>query len=705
MIIMDQDSDLRAQLLLKGLDCADCAQKLADKVAALPNVKKADINFGASKLNVVYVDNLKNVISLIKQSGYGIVEEQPPSGGFINKIKDNSKAAYTVVSGFFLLMGFLGELAGWSENLILSMYMLSAVSGGYYVARSGIASLKTLSLDMNFLMTLAVVGAIAIGEYSEGAMVVFLYSVGNTLQAYTMDKTRRSIRELIKLAPKEAIVLEKGLQVKKQVEQIVPGEIVMVRPGERIPVDGTVVRGSTSINQAAITGESMPVPKGAGDKVYTGTVNQNGAIEIQVDRRAEDTTLAKIIHLVEEAQAQKAPSQQFVDLFARYYTPAVVVAAVLIAFVPYMAGLPFMVWLKKALILLVIACPCALVISTPVTIVAGIGNAARNGVLIKGGAHLERAGSIDVVAFDKTGTLTMGRPVVVEVVNFSGEGTEKILEVAAAAEQMSEHPVAVAIHKYAAEKGIGLPKADEFQALPGRGVRAVIDGVQYFVGNVRLFNELGSEFTGSYSLEEIEKEGKTLVLVGTEKKVKGLVVVADTLRPNSKEAVDGLWRTGIKKVIMLTGDNNGTAKAVAKNLNISDYEAELLPEDKLTKIKNFMHDYGQVAMVGDGINDAPAMAAASVGIAMGGAGTDSAMEAADIVLMSDDITKVPFTIRLSRKGLRIIKENIAISLAIKFVFIVLTLLGMSNLWMAVFADTGAALIVIANGMRLAGKRL
>ncbi|SHK72812.1 heavy metal translocating P-type ATPase, partial [Desulforamulus aeronauticus] len=522
------------------------------------------------------------------------------------------------------------------------------------------------------------------------------------LQAYTMDKTRNSIRALMDLSPKEALVRRAGQELRLPVEELVVGDLIIVKPGERIPMDGEVVVGRTDVNQAPITGESMPVEKTVGQEVYAGTINGQGAIEMKVTKLVEDTTLAKIIQLVEEAQAQKAPSQQFVDVFAKYYTPAVIIAAVLVAVLPWLFfGQPFQPWFERALILLVVSCPCALVISTPVSIVAAIGSAAKRGVLIKGGAYLEEAGALKVIAFDKTGTLTAGKPEVNSVIPTADVPLEQVLEIAATIETRSQHPLAEAILKYARERNIQIPEGTDFQSFTGKGAGLQINGEPYYIGNRRLLAELNIPLGHlQEELTALQDRGQTVMLVSSSKEVLGLIAVADKIRESSRAAVAALHRAGITKLVMLTGDNAGTAKVIAEELGIDDYRAELLPESKLYAIQQLQHQYGKAAMVGDGVNDAPALAAATVGIAMGGAGTDTALETADIALMADDLTKLPYAMHLSRKALGVIKQNIGFSLVVKGVFLVATFLGMANLWMAVFADTGAALLVIANGMRL-----
>lgn len=615
--------------------------------------------------------------------------------------QDKIKMVLTIISGVAFIIGLMLSIAGSNQNLFIAFFVLSMLTGGYHIAKSGIYGLLSYSLDMNFLMTVSAIGAAAIKQWSEAAAVVFLFSLGNTLQMYAMDKTRKSIKDLMDIAPKEALVRRNGVEQKIPTSDIIIGDIVLVKPGEKIPVDGQIKWGISAVNQSAITGESIPVDKNPGDEVFAGTVNQQGALEIETAKLVNDTTLAKIIHLVEEAQSQKAKSQHFVDVFAKYYTPAVIIAAIAIATIPTLFFRePFLPWFNKALILLVISCPCALVISTPVAIVSAIGNAAKNGVLLKGGAVLEEAAKIKAVAFDKTGTLTKGQPVVTDIISFINNNDELITAVASI-EARSEHPLAVAVVNYAREHKVQLLNLTNFEALTGMGVKAVLNNEQYIIGNQYLFESSNIIF-GDYELDilkNLQAAGKSVMLVSKNEQLIGLIAMEDVVKENSRQAIQLLRREKINQLIMLSGDNETTAAAIAGELGIS-YLANLLPEDKLAAINDLQRSLGQVAMVGDGINDAPALAASSLGIAMGAAGTDVAIESADVALMSDDLEKIPFILRLGRKTALNIKENIGFSLAIKAIFIVLTFLGLSNLWLAVFADTGAALIVIINGMRL-----
>ena len=690
---------------IEGMDCADCAAKLEKKIKALDGVQAATVNFGAGKLTVEHSLTAAAIIKAIEQAGYQAFKDG------LNRRAEVStppwwrkpKTLATILSGAFLLPAIILEWGGAGEEILIPLYMAAMLLGGYHVAKSGLYGLKSFTMDTNFLMTIAAVGAVAIREWGEGAMVVFLFSLGNALQAYTLDKTRHSIRALMDLAPREAWVRRNGQEIQLAVEEIAINDVVLVKPGERIAMDGTVTNGISSVNQASITGESIPVEKQQGDLVYAGTVNENGALEVTVTKLAADSTLAKIMHMVEEAQAQKAPMQQFVDVFAKYYTPAVILAALSFIAIPTVFfGQSFDVWFYKALVLLVISCPCALVISTPVSIVSAIGNASRHGVLIKGGAHLEQMGRIEAIAFDKTGTLTSGKPVVTDIVPLNGIAREELLSLAAAVEKWSEHPLAKAIVAHAGD--MPMQSISNFQARPGRGAQADVAGQTIYVGNRRLFEEIGCVIAADESrLTRLEEQGKTAMLVGTSQKVLGVVAVADTLREESVASLSALRKSGVRTIAMLTGDNERVARAIAAELNIDAVYSELLPEDKATALKQISRKYGRIAMVGDGVNDAPALATADIGIAMGVAGSDSALETADIALMSDDLSKLPYIMKLSRKTVAIIKQNVAFSIAIKLLFVAGTFLGFVNLWLAILADTGASLLVTLNGMRLAKK--
>ena len=557
---------------------------------------------------------------------------------------------------------------------------------------------------MSTLMTIAIIGAALIGEWGEGATVVILFAISEALERYSMDKARQSIESLMDIAPKEALIRRGKQELMISVDDIQVGDIMIVKPGQKLAMDGIVVKGTSTLNQAAITGESVPVTKTIDDEVFAGTLNEEGLIEVRVTKLVEDTTLSKIIHLVEEAQAERAPSQAFVDKFAKYYTPAIVALAVLIAIVPPLFGGDWSVWIYQGLSVLVVGCPCALVVSTPVSVVTAIGNAAKNGVLIKGGIHLEEAGHLKVIAFDKTGTLTKGVPAVTDIVTFSGNENE-LLMLTAALEKGSQHPLASAITKKAEAAGLHFNEVsvEDFQSITGKGIKATIQNEMYYVGSPNLFEEIlpnHIDQTISVQISRLQTQGKTVMILGTAYEILCLVAVADQVRTTSKEVIEKLHQLGIEKTVMLTGDNQRTAEAIGQEVGVTDIRADLLPKDKLNFIKELRERYSSVAMVGDGVNDAPALAASTIGVAMGGAGTDTALETADIALMSDDLSKLPFTIKLSRRALRTIKQNITFSLVVKTIALLLVIPGWLTLWIAIFADMGATLIVTLNSLRL-----
>ncbi|MFB5763237.1 heavy metal translocating P-type ATPase [Paenibacillus medicaginis] len=685
---------------IEGMDCGSCARTIENHLKNVPSVSSVSVNFSTGKMTVEHDNSVEDIMKEVSKAGYkaSLVSSRKQN---VAHRTDRSGWNLVVLSGVFLALAFLGSYANMPPLWLNLLYALSIVIGGYKPAKSAFYALKSRSLDMNVLMTAAVLGAAAIGQWLEGATVVWLFALGNVLQTQSIEKTRNSIRSLMDLAPPEAWVKRGGEWVKKPVEEVSVGDVIVVKPGEKIPLDGEITVGESSVNQAPITGESIPVDKQAGDQVYAGTLNEHGTLEIHVTKLADDTAVAKIIRLVEEAQEQKAPTQAFVDKFAQIYTPIVFIGAILVmVFPPLFSFGTWGEWFYKGLELLVVACPCALVISTPVAIVSAIGNAAKNGVLIKGGAFLEIAGAVQAVAFDKTGTLTEGRPTVTQVIPM--EGTEAdLLSMARTMEEYSTHPIAQAVVQYADKQNIAAQPGTEYNNIVGKGVQAMIDHQIYYAGNVRLFEELNVPLVSVQNrVKELQEQGNTLVLVGTAKKLLGMIAVSDTIRETSAQALQDLKQVGVKEVIMLTGDNEGTARKIASETDVSRYFANLLPEDKVTAIKKVQAEGKTVAMVGDGINDAPALATADLGIAMGGAGTDTAMETADIVLMADNLEKLPHTIQLSRKALQVIKQNIWFSLIIKFVALILIFPDILTLWLAVLSDTGAALLVILNSMRL-----
>jgi Zn2+/Cd2+-exporting ATPase len=574
------------------------------------------------------------------------------------------------------------------------LFGIAILLGGFSLFKTGLKNLVKLDFDMKALMTIAIIGAALIGEWREGAVVVILFAISEILESYSMEKARVSIRSLMEMAPAEALIIRNGEEVTVKAEDIVIGDFMLVKPGQRLAMDGVVVEGYSAVNQAAITGESVPVEKSIHDIVYAGTLNGEGFLKVKVTKRSDDTAIAKMIHLVEEAQGEKAPSQQFVDRFAKYYTPVIMIIAVLVGIIPpLLFQSSWRDWVYQGLAVLVVGCPCALVISTPVSIVTAIGNAARNGVLIKGGSYLEETGLLKAIAFDKTGTLTKGVPMVTDVVNFST--IDNLLSIVAALESKSQHPLAAAIIKEAGKSDLVV---EQFSALTGKGIQGLINGTHYLVGNRKLFQQIPEVI--DKQIDILQNEGKTVMIVGNPNQILGLIAVADQVRENSKQVIEQLAQLGITQTVLLTGDNKQTAEAIGQNVGVTSIKAELLPEEKLAFIKQLKGEFGRVAMVGDGVNDAPALAAANVGIAMAGAGTDTALETADIAFMNDDLSKLPFTIQLSRQTLRIIKQNISLSLGIKLLALVLVIPGWLTLWIAIFADMGTTLMVTLNGLRL-----
>lgn len=685
-----------------GITCMDCAQKFETAVNGLPGVTKAGLNTMTGKLTVEGAADLEAIRQLGAEENYTVnpVSEQTPVKQSVKRADWEVRRA--IISGLALAAGYGLEKFGGPAVVFLPLYIVAMVLGGWGNFKKAARALPRFKFNMSVLMSVAVIGALAIGQYEEGASVAFLYAISEMLEAWTMEKARRSIRQLMDIAPKVARVRRGISEVEMPVEDIIVGDVMIIRPGEKIAMDGAIRKGESTINQAAITGESIPVEKGPGAEVFAGTLNTHGSLEVEVTKLVQDTTIAKIIHMVEDAQGKRAPSQAFVEKFAAVYTPIIMALAVGIVFIPPLfLGSEWAPWIYRGLALLVVACPCALVVSTPVAIVSAISNAAKNGVLIKGGIYLEQAGSLSAIAFDKTGTLTKGEPAVTDIVPLAIQSEERLLTMATSLEMRSEHPLAQAIVKAAQERHYTVTPAEDFMAITGRGAQGTIDGQTIYIGNPRLFTELGVSIAPvAREVERLQGEGKTVMLVGTQKQFQGIIAVADEVREASAAVVADLKKAGISHTIMLTGDNTATAKAMAAKVGVDEFRAELLPQDKVTAVQEMLGKYGKVAMIGDGINDAPALALSTVGIAMGGAGTDTAMETADIALMADDLTKLPFTIRLSRKSLAIIRQNITFSLIIKTIAVLAVFPGWLTLWLAILADMGATIIVTLNSLRL-----
>ncbi|BBW97146.1 heavy metal translocating P-type ATPase [Geobacillus icigianus] len=687
---------------VQGLTCANCAAKFERNVKALPGVKEAKVNFGAAKLTVwgeATLEELEQAGAFerlkIREARERTIQREP-----FWKKKENRNV---LVSAVLLLIGIVADAAD-SAGMAVAMYLAAIALGGYSLFWTGLRNLARWQLDMNTLMTIAILGAAAIGEWQEGAVVVILFAISEALERYSMDRARRSIVSLLEMAPAQATIRRGAEEVTVPVEDVRLGEVMIVKPGAKIPLDGVVVNGASTVNEAAMTGESVPSEKTVGDAVFAGTLNGEGFLEVKVTKRADETMLAKMIDLVEEAQAERAPSQAFIDRFARYYTPFIMIVALLIAVIPpLVVGGNWLDWVYRGLAVLVIGCPCALVISTPVAIVTALGHAARRGVLIKGGGYLEQIGRLRAVAFDKTGTLTEGKPSVTDVVVYD-ESRERLLGVAAAIEKRSQHPLASAVVRQAKEEGVPFldVPVDEFQSLTGQGVRAVVGNETYYIGRPSLLAEVLGRLPdeAEQRIATFRQEGKTVMAIGTARRLLGLIAAADRPRPSAAPTVAALRRLGVKEIAMVTGDHKQTAQAIGRQAGVSAMCAGLLPEQKLAAIRELKQRYGITAMVGDGVNDAPALAAADIGVAMGGAGTDAALETADVVLMADDLRQLPYTVRLGRRTLAIIKQNIAFALGLKALALVAAIPGWLTLWLAVFADMGATLLVTFNSMRL-----
>ncbi|WP_241773240.1 heavy metal translocating P-type ATPase [Bacillus sp. LL01] len=689
---------------IQGLTCANCAQKFENNVKKISGVTDAKVNFGASKVSV---SGAASISDIEKAGAFDKIKVFPEQEEIPDEIPVPFYKKHATV-----LLSFVFLIAGWvaffqqGENHIFTTFLFatSIVVGGYRLFFTGLNNLVRLQFDMKTLMTIAIIGAAIIGEWGEGATVVILFAISEALESYSMEKARASIRSLMNVSPKQATILIEGKEQQLAVKDIQIGDRMLVKPGQKIAMDGTILKGAASISEAAITGESIPVARSVHDEVFAGTFNEDGLLEVEVTKRIEDTTIAKIIHLVEEAQAERAPSQAFVDKFAKYYTPLIVIIAFLVATVPPLfLGLGWNTWIYQGLAVLVVGCPCALVISTPIAIVTAIGNAARNGVLIKGGVFLEEVGRIKAIAFDKTGTLTRGAPEVTDVQTFQ-HTEEELLRIIATLEGGSTHPLASAILQKAEEVGVAdsVYTMEDFESVAGKGIKASIEGIVYKAGSPNWFlNEKHPDMENfAEKIHQLQNTGKTVIVIGTSDKIIGFLGIRDEIRESSSASVKELKEMGIPHLYMLTGDNGRTAEAIGHEVEIDHVKSSLLPEDKLRYIKELRDKHGAMMMVGDGINDAPALAASSVGVAMGGAGTDTALETADVALMGDDLRKLPFTIRLSRKALTIIKQNIAFSLGLKILALLLVIPGWLTLWIAIFADMGATLLVTLNSLRL-----
>jgi Cd2+/Zn2+-exporting ATPase len=693
------------------MDCPSCVAKLKGHLGRVGGVFEIDGSPISRTLTVSWdpecLDEAR-VRDEMARLGYSAWPQGDDTSARRHSTWAGSMARVAYVSAALFALGLLARLLlpeGPQVELPLTqfgiadgLFLLSALVGGWNFFPKGIRAARALALDMNFLMTVAILGALAIGETMEAAAIAFLFALAELLESYAVDRARGSVEALLEFAPDTATRVGPRGEQRVPASVLEPGDVAAVRPGERIPADGVVSDGRSAVDESPITGESLPVDKTPGDPVYAGTINREGYLRLRVERRADESTLARIVRLVEEAESRRTKAERFVDRFARWYTPAVAVGALLVVLLPPLVfGAAFEPWFVRGLTLLVIACPCALVISTPVAVVSGVTAAARRGVLIKGGTFLEALGEVEVVALDKTGTLTFGRPWVVEVIPGDGADPDRVLGLAAAVEKHSEHPLARAIVGHAAERGLGVQEVvKDFMSVPGRGARGIVDGVEVRVGR--------PEMLGVSTAERHAPAvggGQTVVGVAREGGVLGWIVLADQARDEAREAVEGLRSEGVGHIVMLTGDQKAAGEAVGRALGVDEVRSRLLPEDKVDAVKELEERYGPVAMVGDGVNDAPALAVATVGVAMGAMGTDAALETADVALMGDDLTRLPYVRRLSKRARRVIRQNIAAAILVKAILAIGVPLGLVSLVTAVvIGDLGVSLAVTLNALRL-----
>ena len=691
---------------VEGMDCSEEVVILELRLKPLAGLEAVSADLIGQRLHVKY-DAAKlttaAIVDAASQTGMRmwLEHEEPAIGGTDIGWRWRLMVGCAAAIGAGLALTAAGRAAE-----AAACFIAAAVAGGIFPAQRAVAAIRSRTLDINTLMLVAVAGALALGAWIEAAGVVFLFAVAQWLELRTMERARQAIRAMLDLSPREALVRSGGLERRVPVDDIRVGDEILVRPGDKVPLDGRVVSGHGDVNESPLTGESLPADKAPGDEVFAGTINGRGALDVRVTRLVRDTRLARITHLVETAQASRAPVQSFVDRFARIYTPAVLMLAVGVAVIPPLAGAGDpATWFYRALVLLVISCPCALVISTPVSIVSALSAAARNGVLVKGGAHLERLAAIRVVAFDKTGTLTRGELRVTSVFTQGATQTNEVLRYAAAVESCSEHPVARAIVAYARGAGIAVSPAAHVASVPGMGAEGEVGAVRVVIGNERLLEARSIDMPADMAgLARARGEGDSVVLVAVNGVLMGGVALADRPRRAAREAIGLLREQGVRWVVMLTGDHERAAARVAAELNLDEHHAQLLPDQKHALVSALRRRHGPVLMVGDGFNDAPALAGADVGIAMGAAGSDAALETADVALMSDELLRLPYAIRLARATLRNVRMNVTISLALKAAFLVMAATGTATLWMAVLADTGASVIVVGNALRLLRAR-
>lgn len=689
---------------IEGMDCSDCARVVEHGVGRLAGVLTVKVNYPLGKMRVEFdSDQISRgqIEKRVRGLGYDV-----PVTGVRKQVRENRELIFSLLSGLILAIGWVGEtflglpaLAAWG------CYLAAMVLGGWDISQHAWHALRERHFDTDLLMILAAIGAAALGDWAEGALLLFLFSLGHALEERALDRARSAIRALADLAPKTAPVRRDGREVEVPVAELQLDEVVIVKPGVRVSVDGVILTGQSALDQAPVTGESVPVDKAPGDPVFAGSVNGDGALEVRVTRLAKDSTLARVMTMVEEAQTQKSPTQQTVEKFERIFVPSVLILTGLVIAVPPLFGVPFQESFLRAMTLLVAASPCALALGTPASILAGVAQAARHGVLVKGGVHLENLGRLKAIAFDKTGTITHGRPEVTQVVALSPQQTaDDVLALAAALESRSGHPLAQAVVRAARTKSLAFPAIGEVESLTGRGLRATLADRPVVIGSLRLMNEVAVPVStaAQTQVDDLQSAGQTIMAVAAGGELVGVLGLADTVRADAIAAIKALRQAGVQQTVMLTGDNQRVASAIAGKVGLSSYRADLMPEDKVTAIRALRDSLGAVAMVGDGVNDAPALANATVGIAMGGAGTDVALETADVALMSDDLSKLPFAIGLGRATRAIITQNLIIALGVIGVLVIASLTGWAGIGVAILFHEGSTIVVVLNALRLLG---
>jgi len=685
-------------LRIDGMDCPTCATVIEHALQRMDGVLEASVSYVGEHLRLEFDSEKVSrsaIVGRIHALGYSVLEEGHEHGWFA----EHRELIFSGIAGLLLLSGWLIGLTSAPHDLSFGLLLGAYAAGGFFTLRDAWQSLRSRSFDIDTLMIVAAAGAAGLGAWAEGALLLFLFSLGHALEHMAMDRARKAIEALAELAPKTAIVQRDGVEIEVRVEALQRGDQAIVKPGQRIPADGEVASGNSAVDQSPVTGESMPVDKQPGDKVFAGTVNGEGALIVEITRLARESTLARMVEMVAAAQTQKSPTQRFTDRFERVFVPTVLVGVSLLIALPPLFGFPFAESFYRAMAVLVAASPCALAIATPSAVLSGIARAAHGGVLIKGGAHLENLGVLTAIAFDKTGTLTLGKPKVTDVVAVIGDESA-LLTVASAVESLSAHPLAQAVVLEAKNRGLSWSEAGEVESVTGKGVRATVDGQKVVIGNARLFDSEAIPEAIQQQAERLQTEGKTIMLIQANGQFLGILGLADTPREDVREVLVRLRQLGIRKTIMLTGDNERVGRAIANAVGLDEVKAGLLPEDKVSAMEELEQRYGQVAMVGDGVNDAPAMARAAVGIAMGGAGTDVALETADVALMADDLSKLPFAVALSRASRRIIQQNLWVSLGVVALLVPATVFGWAGIGVAVLIHEGSTLVVVINALRL-----